>query len=509
LYAASEVTGFAKTGGLADVAGSLPQALAERGLDCAVVMPLYRGCRLGKQPLQRTDHVFQVTMGERVIEGRIWRSTLPDSMLPVYLIEQPEYFERDDPATGRGIYQFTSVTGQKADYPDNCARYGFFARAIFEAMRLLDFWPDILHLNDWQTGLAAVYLREIYQSASRERERPEYARERPEYQRIRTVFTIHNLAYQGIFWHLDLPMLGLPWRLYNYDKLEFYGKLNFLKAGIVYADLLTTVSPTYAREIQTSLLGCGLHGVLMQRSGRLHGIVNGIDEGVWNPATDKLVPARYDVENIDGKARCKDALQRHFHLEVNPRTPLLGIVSRLASQKGFDLIEKIAPDLLRDGVQFAVLGDGEKIYRDMLIRLQASFPRQVGLCMEISEPVAHLIEAGADGFLMPSQYEPCGLNQLYSLKYGTIPIVRLTGGLADTVTDATPENVASGKATGFTFVPYAPSYFADAVRRCLQVYREQPEQWRQLQQSGMEQDWSWRRSAAEYERLYRSLLQEI
>ena len=336
------------------------------------------------------------------------------------------------------------------------------------------------------------------------------SRARPEFERIRTVFTIHNLAYQGIFWHLDLPMLGLPWRLYNYDKLEFYGKLNFLKAGIVYADLLTTVSPTYAREIQTSLLGCGLHGVLMQRSQRLHGIVNGIDESVWNPATDKLIPAQYDAVTVGtGKPACKEALQRHFQLDVNPHTPLLGIVSRLASQKGFDLIEKIAPDLVRDGVQFAILGDGEKIYRDMLTKLQRNHPNQVGLCMEISETLAHLIEAGADAFLMPSQYEPCGLNQLYSLKYGTVPVVRATGGLADTVTNATPETVAAGTATGFTFVPYSPSHFAEAVRRCLQLYCDEPEQWRQLQRTGMLQDWSWRRSADEYERLYRSLLQEI
>ena len=328
LYAASEVTGFAKTGGLAEVAGSLPQALAERGIECAVVMPLYRGCRTGAQALQPTDHVFAVRMGERVIEGRLWRSTLPDSDVPVYLIEQSDLFERDDPTMGRGIYQFTSVTGQKIDYTDNSTRFGFFARALLETVRLLDWWPDILHLNDWQTGLAAVYLRELY---------------RGKYEQIRTVFTIHNLAYQGVFWHLDLPMLGLPWRLYNFDKLEFYGKLNLLKAGIVYADLVTTVSPTYAREIQTSLLGCGLHGVLMQRSQKLHGIVNGIDERVWNPAVDALLPVRYSpIDVAVGKPCCKEALQKRLKLDVDPATPLLGMVSRLAMQKGFDLIEKAA-----------------------------------------------------------------------------------------------------------------------------------------------------------------------
>ncbi|MBI3823493.1 MAG: glycogen synthase GlgA [Planctomycetes bacterium] len=497
LHVASEVAGFAKTGGLADVVGSLPIALTSRGIDTIVVMPFYRACRSSKQPIEPTEHRFRVPIGERVVEGRLWRSKLPGSDVPVYLIEQDDYFDRD------ALYQITNAAGEKVDHADNSARFGFFSRAVLEAIRLLDFWPDILHLHDWQTGLAGVYLRELYQKHAKPDLRDRYAS-------IRTFFTIHNLAYQGTFWHLDVPMLGLPWRLFNMDQLEFYGKLNFLKAGLVYADMLTTVSPTYAKEIQTTMYGCGLQGVLMQRSDRLHGIVNGIDDRIWNPALDPHVAAKYDADSLDkGKPLCKTALQKHFGLDVNPRTPLLGIISRLATQKGFDLIQKVVPAVLKDGVQLAVLGDGDKIYADMFLELKQRFPGQVGVHLGYSDPLAHQIEAGADLFLMPSNYEPCGLNQLYSLKYGTVPVVHTTGGLADTVVDATPPNIAAGRATGFTFVSYAAAAFSDALRRALAMYQNDSAKWKQLQRTGMAQDWSWSRSAAEYERLYRRALLQI
>ena len=502
LHAASEVAGFAKTGGLADVAGSLPQALAARGLQCAVVMPLYRACRSSGQTLEPTEHRFRVPIGERAVEGRLWRSSLPGSDVPVFLIEQPDYFERDNPATGHGLYQFTDATGMRVDYTDNSARFAFFARGVLETMRLFDFWPDILHLHDWQTGLAGVYLRELYQSFGK----PDL---RNRYEALRTVFTIHNLAYQGVFWHLDMPTLGLPWRLFTMDKLEFFGRINFLKAGLVYADALTTVSPTYAREIQTTMLGCGLHGVLMARSAKLFGIVNGIDDRVWNPATDPHIAATYDVADLAGKATCKAALQKEFRLDIDPKTPLLGMVSRLAVQKGLDLVEKVVPAFLRGGAQLAVLGDGDKAYRDMLVKLRENFPGKIGVMLAQSEPIAHRIEAGADVFLMPSRYEPCGLNQLYSLNYGTIPVVHSTGGLADTVIDASPANLASGRATGFAFVPASPTAFADALHRCLNMYRTRSGQWLQVQQAGMQQDWSWRRSASDYERLYREVVQQM
>lgn len=501
IHASSEVAGFAKTGGLADVVASLPAALQARGIECMIIMPLYRACRSSR--IVPTEHRFRIPIGDRLMEGRLWRGELPNGRVPVYFIEQPEYFDRDDPAKKSGIYQYAEADGQQKDYGDNSSRFGFFCRAILEAMRLANFWPDILHLHDWQTGLAGVYLSEIYRRFGKPDLRGNYAR-------IRTFFTIHNLAYQGAFPPDDVPRLGLPWRLFTMDKLEFYGQLNFLKAGLVQADRLTTVSPTYAREIQTTLFGCGLHGVLLQRSALLQGIVNGIDDQIWNPSTDRMIASNYDDATVnDGKAKCKAALQQHFKLDVQPRTPLLGIVSRLATQKGFDLIDKVIPDIVRQGVQLVVLGDGEKTYSDMFVKLQKEFPRRVGLHLGYSESLAHQIEAGADIFLMPSRYEPCGLNQLYSLKYGTVPVVHATGGLADTVVDATEENVALARATGFSFLPYTTTAFGQALGRCLAMYRDEPVRWKRLQRTGMMQDWSWQRSAKEYERLYQQVLSEF
>src|SRR5579862_9764763 len=337
LYAASEVAGFAKTGGLADVAAALPRALAERGHDCAILMPLYRCIRNGSPAPSPTGLTFNIPMANRLVRGSLWRTTLPASNVPLYLVEQPAYFERDDPATGAGLYQFTRPDGSRADYHDNCERFVFLNQAILEAIRLLDFWPDVLHLNDWQTGLAPVYLKELY---------PHYPnlQLRPRFAALRTLLTIHNLAYQGVFWHFDMPLTGLPWRLFTYEKLEFYEKLNFLKGGIVYADLLNTVSPTYAKEIQTPYYGCGLQTVLAVRRQDLFGIVNGIEERVWNPATDSHIARQYGPETVvPGKAVCKKSLQSYFGLNENPKTPLLAMISRLAEQKGVDPLGQIAP----------------------------------------------------------------------------------------------------------------------------------------------------------------------
>lgn len=497
LFAASEVVGFAKTGGLADVAGSLPRALARRGHSCAVILPLYRSVRLGPLPVSPTGHTLNIPIGTRTVSGRLWQSTLPDSDVPVFLVEQPDYYERDDPTQGRGLYHFTLPDGQKRDYPDNCERYTFFCRAVLEAIRLLDFWPDVLHDNDWQTGLVPVYLKEEY-------------RQRQGYERIRSLFTIHNIAYQGLFWHWDLPLTGLDWKLFNYQRLEFHGRLSFLKAGIVFSDVLTTVSPRYAQEIQTPYFGCGLEGVLKERAHCLYGIVNGVDYRVWNPARDRYLAKTYDGASVtEGKPVCKAALQRRYGLADQPRTPVLGVVTRLVEQKGLGLIVRAADALLReDDVQLVVLGEGDPIYHRMLQDLQARYPDRVGLTLAFDEPLAHQIEGGADVFLMPSLYEPSGLNQLYSLKYGTVPVVRATGGLADTITDCTPETLAAGTATGFTFTAHAAAVFLDTVRRALRLYREDPQRWLQVMRTGMRQDWSWDRSAAEYEKLYDKLREQ-
>lgn len=502
LFAASEVAGFAKTGGLADVAAALPKALAQRGLECAVILPLYRSARQGQQKLQATEHTFRIAVGQRPVVGRLWRSTLPDADVPVFLIEQNDYFDRDDPARGRSIYQYLGEENKREDYPDNCERFVFFSRAILEAMRLLQFWPDVLHLNDWQTGLVPVYLREIYAH------HPDFELA-DRYRRLRTLFTIHNMAFQGIFWHLDMPLTGLPWRLFNYEQLEFHGDINFLKAGIVFADAITTVSPTYAREIQTAYFGCRLQSVLAQRQAHLHGIVNGADYSIWNPAADPNLPAHFQEKTVKkGKAACKKALQTESGLEEKPQTPLLGFVSRLTSQKGCELILEMGPELLQQDLQLVVLGEGEGDYETRFLELQSQFPDQVKVTLGLDEKLAHLITAGADVFLMPSQYEPCGLSQLYCLKYGTVPIVRATGGLVDTVADADESNLAAGRATGFSFVPYTGPALLDTVNRALHVYHHDPDTWLALQGTGMRQDWSWNRSAAEYERLYRKIQEQ-
>ncbi len=500
LLATPEVLGFAKTGCLADVAAALPRALARRGLDCAVVLPLYRGARTGPTPVEPTPLRFAVPVGHRSVPGRLWRACLPGSEAPVYLVEQPDYFDRDDPAEGRGLYQHTLPDGQKRDYADNSERFVFFCRAVLEAVRLLDFRFDVLHLNDWQTSLVPVYLREVYRHQGDEPARQHYGR-------LRTLLTIHNVAYQGIFWHWDMALTGLDWRLFNHRALEFHGYLNFLKAGIVFADRLNTVSPTYAREIQTPYFGCGLHGVLGERGDALSGILNGIDPEVWDPVTDPNLAAHYGVETVrQGKAKCKAALQRRFGLDERPDVPLLGMIARLVDQKGIDLVCAAGDGMLQLPTQLVLLGEGSRAYQERLEGLRQRYPRQVGLRFRYDEPLAHEIVAGADMFLMPSLYEPSGLTQLYSMRYGTVPLVRATGGLADTVTDATPEALADGRANGFTFSACTGDALLETVGRAVARYHARPELWLQLAHNGMRQDWSWDRSAAAYEALYRSLL---
>ncbi|HKB41418.1 MAG TPA: glycogen/starch synthase, partial [Gemmataceae bacterium] len=323
------------------------------------------------------------------------------------------------------------------------------------------------------------------------------------YEAIRTLFTIHNIAYQGLFWHWDLPLTGLDWSLYNHRQLEFHGMLSLLKGGIVFADALNTVSPTYARETQTPYFGAGLQGVLAERRGDLYGIVNGVDSDAWDPAKDPVLPAHYTAATVtQGKPACKKALQERFRLPARPETPLMGVVARLAEQKGIDLIAQAAEVLLHQDVQLVILGDGDVIYQQMLTRLRELHPEKMGLFLGFDEPLAHLVEAGADLFLMPSIYEPSGLNQLYSMRYGTPPVVRATGGLADTVVNATPQTLADDTATGFSFGPPTVEAFLEAVRRALHVYRTQPDVWLKVVRCGMRQDWSWDRSAAEYEKLF-------
>jgi len=494
LVAASEVAGFAKTGGLADVAAALPVALAKRGHRVAVVMPYHRAVRYGKNPMELTPYTAHVPIGHRNLACRIHRGTLPNSDVPIYAIDAPDYFDRDDFTQGRGLYQQTMPGGYKADYQDNAERFTFFARAVFETAGAVGFSPHIVHANDWQTGLVPVYLEEVF-------------RHRAEFQQSRSVFTIHNIAYQGMFNRGVMDLTGLPGWLFNPSQLEYHGHLNFLKSGIVYARRVNTVSPTYAREIQTAEYGCGLEGLLIEQRGKLSGIVNGVDYREWNPVRDPHIPAPYDDETAaEKKPINKVALQERFGLPVDPTRPVLGLVARLVSQKGIDLVLSAAPGFLDLGCQIVFLGEGDREFHDQLQSFRERHPQQVGLFLGFHEPLAHLVEAGSDLFLMPSRYEPSGLNQLYSLKYGTPPVVRATGGLADTIVNASEENIASGTGTGFSFGDYSAHALYETVKWAIGLYRNRPADFRKVVQNAMRQDWSWDRSAEAYERLYRNAL---
>ena len=493
LVAASEVVGFAKTGGLADVAGALPRALAARGNQVAIVMPFYNAVRRSGVPIEKTGLTLPVPLGDKVLACRLFRSHLPNTSVPVYLVEHPPFFERDDPKAARGLYQETLPGGEKADYADNAERFVFFSRAVLELVPHLGFTPDIIHANDWQTGLVPVFLNELY-------------RGRDGYQAVRSVFTVHNIAYQGVFGRQVMRLTGLPDWLFNHYHLEYHDKLSFLKSGIVFADAVNTVSPTYAREITTPEFGCGLEGLLGSIGGKLSGILNGCDYTEWDPSIDKDIAATYAPATVfEKKPLCKADLQRRYKLPENPAAPVLGVVARLVVQKGIDLLLGAAPRFLDLGCQMVFLGDGDAEYHKALEALRAKHPDKVGVELTFNEKLAHAIEAGADLFLMPSRYEPCGLNQMYSQRYGTPPVVRATGGLADTVVNATEANLKSDTATGFSFADSTPAALFETVNWALTLLRERPADFRKVVLKAMAQDWSWNSSAAAYEKLYHAV----
>jgi starch synthase len=494
LVAAAEVTPFAKTGGLAEVAGSLPRAVAAHGHDVAVIMPLYRSAWTAGLPLRPLDVKIEVPVGPSRVAGRLWQSHLRHCDVPVYLLEHHEFFSRDDARAGHTIYQYKGGDGHLRDYEDNGARFVFFNRAVLDAMPALGFWPDVVHVNDWHTGLIPVYLRTLY------------ARD-PRFRSVRSLLTIHNLAYQGRFPKEDLSLTGLDWDLFKYEMLEFYDGLNFLKAGIVFADAVNAVSQRYAQEIQTRENGYDLDDVLRVHRYKLFGIMNGVDYDTWNPASDPFLAAKYTPETVrQGKAVCKADLQRTARLPTRVEVPVIGIVTRLAEQKGIDLIKAAAWELMTHDVQLVILGTGETHYQNFFTHLAHEFPYKVASSFEFNEALAHKIIGGADLFLMPSRFEPAGLNQLYSLKYGTVPVVRDTGGLSDSVADCNEDTLRHGTATGFVFGDYHPGALLWAVRRALSCYHGAPEVWHRLQTTGMAQDWSWDHGAREYEKLYRRLV---
>ncbi|MBX5493882.1 MAG: glycogen synthase GlgA [Bryobacteraceae bacterium] len=466
LMVASEATPFAKTGGLADVIGSLPRALRAQGDEVAVVLPRYRSISL--QGLQRVYNDLPVWLGSTGYPVTVYLARSAD--VPFYLIDCPSLYDRD------GLY---SSSGK--DYPDNAIRFAVLSMAAISIVRHI-FRPQVLHVHDWQASLVPVYLRRLFDLD-------------PTFMGIRTLLTIHNLGYQGRFGREVLPQIGLDEGVWHPNGMEFYGDLNFLKGGIVYSDAVSTVSPRYAQEIQTPEFGFGLDGLLRLRSDVLTGIVNGVDYNEWNPETDELLPAKYSADDLSGKRLCKRELLKEFGLPVDHLDrPVIGIVSRFARQKGFDLIAQVADDIAAEDLSLIVLGTGEPQYEQMFRNLAWKYPQKVAVRVTYNNRLAHLIEAGSDMFLMPSRYEPCGLNQIYSLRYGTIPLVRATGGLDDTIEDG----------TGFKFWDYSGHAMLQMIRHALAVYKNRQE-WLRMMRLAMQKDFSWDASAARYSALYASL----
>jgi len=478
LLVASEAAPFAKTGGLADVAGSLPGALSRLGCDVTLVIPAYREVFAKGIPIEPTGLSFEVPIGTRRREARILRSRLPGSQATVLLVGNDECFDRP------------TLYGGAKDYADNAERFIFFSRAALELAGRQDRPFDILHCHDWQTGLVPAYQKLLYRSW-------------PMLAEARSVMTIHNMAYQGLFWHWDMLLTGLDWKYFNWQQMEFYGELNLLKTGLVFADALSTVSPTYAREIQREPGGCGLEGVLASRSDVLAGIVNGIDTAAWNPGTDPHIPRPYSAQDFaDGKYAARVALAARLgHAAPDPR-PLVALVGRLVEQKGIDLVIELLGRMAGGGrARFVILGTGNAATEESLRRAAALFPGTIDVVIGFDEEFAHLVQAAADIMLVPSRYEPCGLTQLYALRYGTIPVVRATGGLVDTVVDTTPETLRNGTASGFVFEAFDALALEHALMRAIDAHANR-ELWSGLVRQVMGQDWSWDSSAREYLKLF-------
>ncbi len=467
MHCTPEVVPFSKTGGLADVSAALPEALTRLGHGVTVVTPLYARVDRDRHGVRATGRAFDVTLGGRTETFEVFEAHLPAGTRVVLLAHD-------------GFFGRPELYGTRdGDYPDNHLRFAFFSAAVFRLLRGSRVCPSVLHCHDWQTGLVPAF-NHLYHLDL-----------------CGTVFTVHNLAYQGIFPAEVLSDVGLPWDVFNPEQVEFYGKVNFLKAGLVFADRITTVSPGYAREIMTPEFGCGLDGVLRKRASHLVGVLNGVDYGDWNPETDIHLPARYRPDDLAGKAACRDALLADFGLAPSDG-PVFGAVGRLAAQKGFDLVAQVLPDLVGMGARVVILGTGDREIEEALTSAAAQFRGQVGVRVAFDNRLAHLIEAGSDFFLMPSRYEPCGLNQMYSLRYGTIPLVHAVGGLEDTVVDITED---PERGTGVKFRTFTRQAFLEALRRAVDLHAD-PAALDVVRRRGMAQDFSWDAAARTYEALY-------
>jgi len=479
LFASSEVAPLSKTGGLADVSGSLPKAIKSLGHDVRVVTPFYKMAKKMAKSTKKVINRLNVPVSDRQVPASVEMTQL-DGSVPVYLIKKDSYFSRDE------LY-----TTRQGDYKDNAERFVFFSRAILEMLKHIDFKPDIIHCNDWQTGLIPAYLKILYSNQNG-------------FQDIKSIFTIHNLGYQGIFWALDMHLTNLPWDIFTMDGIEFYGNISFLKAGLVYADTLTTVSKGYSKEIQTQEYGLGMEGILQKRQKDLYGIVNGADYDHWSPENDPYIVASYDKTNLENKTKCKLDLLQEFGLKAKPTTPIIGLISRLADQKGFDILAESMNDLMKMDLIFILLGTGDQKYQELFTNISDKYPKKTGIRMAFDNALAHKIEAGSDMYLMPSKYEPCGLNQIYSLKYGSIPIVRATGGLDDTITDI---HADPRRGNGFKFSEYTSKALISTVKRAIEYYAHK-EAWAQLVWKAMAIEFSWEKSAREYLKLYQETIKK-
>jgi starch synthase len=468
IFVSSEMVPFAKTGGLADVSGTLPKAIKSLGHEIVGVIPFYKNIS-GEDTGIRMDIPFP----DKNEYCSVAKGSL-NGLVPIYFIRKDEYFLRD--------YLYSTSTG---DYPDNMERFRLFSRAVIEMLKYIDFKPDIIHCNEWQTALIPVYLKTIYKND-------------PFLSNTTTIFTIHNLAYQGIFDKEKFYLTGLPEELFNINGLEFWGKINLLKGGILFSDLINTVSPKYCKELQTEEYGYGLDGVLRNRNKDLYGILNGVDYEEWNPETDRFIISNYSIKNLSGKRKCKEDLINEFKLIKDLDLPLIGMISRLADQKGFDILVPIIDRIIDLGALFVLLGTGEKRYHDLFKEIGKRYKGRVAIKIAFDNRLAHKIEAGSDMFLMPSKYEPCGLNQIYSMKYGTIPIVRGTGGLDDTVINFDPSSL---EGNGFKFYEYSSDAFLKKIEEGIKLYRNK-DLWLKIIKNAMNADFSWERSAREYINLY-------
>lgn len=481
LFVASECVPFAKTGGLADVVGALPKQLAAQGHQVAVVIPNYIACQNAIQaqelPQKKLDVELQLALDTRTIKAGVIESRLPDSKVRVFLIDIPEFFSRPE------------LYGENGrDYPDNAARFILLNKAVFECAKAVKFRPSVIHCHDWQSALAPVYLRLLYAGDAY-------------FDDCISILTIHNIAFQGLFWHYDWPMLNLPWEHFNLNELEMNQRICLLKGGVVFCDAMNTVSPTYARDLLTVEGGMGMENVLRAHQNKLKGILNGIDNTLWSPETDPYIPKQFSAKALAGKGTCKKALQKAFKLEAKPKVPVFGHVGRLTDQKGFDLMAGCLDELMMHEAQLVVLGTGWPNYEGMLQQMRDRYPKQIGIFIGHNEPLAHLVEAGADFFIMPSRYEPCGLNQMYAMQYGTVPIVRRVGGLADSVVDTLADTLKNGTATGIIFNDIDKHALMWGLDKALDLYDDKP-QLRKVQRNGMKMNFSWDKAAGEYLQLY-------